>query len=313
MKKMIAYIIVGVVILLVLGGVFLVLKYKIMKNEENTGSGNMQYVTGVALFNPLDKRVLTKQGEAVLIEAIDKGDYSTEVVNTTDYEGRDGWKSYIEKGIYLEAHYPDYRLPDTYIIPTGMAHWKEGRAYKLVSAGGINSDGKQVDKIEFNNFKLSDFLNEDPNFIKELAPARRPVSLMLQLSGQDVDFELRINDRLVIYPPVRNGGVIPLVIGGEGSFNFGININDYLTAEIPNIPSDKILSPDQQGINVIRIKVKNVMSDKAGLHVTVTDAKKQGSVIIDQEINQNNLVEGGGQDFNLQIEPGWDLIKQESN
>ncbi len=299
------YIIVGVVILSVLGGVFFVFKDKIMKNEENTGSGNMQYVTGVALFNPLDKRVLTKQGEAVLIEAIDKGDYSTEVVNTTDYEGRDGWKSYIEKGIYLEAHYPDYRLPDTYIIPTGMAHWKEGRAYKLVSAGGINSDGKQVDKIEFNNFKLSDFLNEDPNFIKELAPARRPVSLMLQLSGQDMEFDLYINDK---WYNTKNP------IGGGSNFSYGIPINRYMSSEEDSgVPEGKIIDPEMYGANVIHVKIKNIYSGSSSLNVKVVDAKKQGSVIIDQDIRPESLVEGGGQDFSLQIEPGWDLIKQESN
>lgn len=282
-KKMIIYIVAIVVLTSVVAVIFYMLKGKV-GGRDIPDTALREYATGVHLYNDLDKRVLTKQGELLIMEAIENEDYSIEVVNTT-YDGKDGWKSRVEKGIWLWVNYPDYREPDLYIIPTELAYWREGAAFL------IHSFDKKVDKIQFNNFILTDYLNEDPNFVRETGVKKREVSLMLTLTGQNMGFSVAVNGKNVEMknPP-------EMAIDGVNSFYFSVPLNKYLML-------------GRKSANTVEISSIKPAVD-AGLHVTLSDSKRQNISLIDQDVKSSNLVEGGGQQFSFQIEADWELIDQ---
>jgi hypothetical protein len=178
MKKMIIYIVITLIVLCLVGG--LVYYFNMKVDNETTAGGNMRFVTGEYLYNSLDKRVLTNQGKDILLKAIEDEDYTIETKDIS----YDKWKASVEKGIWLHISFPNWREPDVYIIPTGLDGWIDGQAFLRYDRAKINkvSINEKVDIIKFNDFKLIDFLNEDPNFVREIAPAKRPVSLMLKYS-----------------------------------------------------------------------------------------------------------------------------------
>lgn len=278
-----------VIVIAVVGGVAYLFKDKFIKNTMEKDNIRIE------LINPIDKRVLTKQGIDIITEAIKDGDYSIKVVNTS-YDDR---KDRIEKSIRLTINTSDNRY--SYIIPSEMLYWEEGRAYKFETT---QENNKKVDIIRFNNFKLSDFLNEDPNFIKELTPTKREVSFMINFSGEDVKFGLTINKFGFPNDWLTKGD-------GTGSFSYGMPINKYLSYETLSVPADKIIDPEMQGINTIKISSIKTKSNYAKLHITIIDVNNQNAVFIDKDIDLNSLTNGGEEELNFQIMPDWELIKQD--
>jgi hypothetical protein len=190
------YIIIGVVVAILISTGVYIYKNKTM-NDKNSEKNNIK----IELINPIDKRVLTKQGIDIITKAINDEDYGIEVVNTSYTDKKDR----IEKSIHLRVNTADNRY--SYIIPSEMLYWEEGQAYKYNPTKEIKG---KWDIIKFNNFKLSDFLNEDPNFIKD----SRMLNMFENQSGYEVPHIISISPN-----PVKAGEKVKIIGTGFSKHN----------------------------------------------------------------------------------------------
>jgi hypothetical protein len=245
-----------------------------MNNNYTLERDNMK----IEFINPVDKRILTQQGEEILLKEIHNEDYSTEVINTS----YDEWEAEISKVTRLVIE--DTGSHCTYIIPTGIAGWTEGRAFVTCSEPTETTSENtsqpvtvKYNKIQFNNFKLSDFLNEDNKYVIDYVLEKRKVKYALKYSGSGVTFHILINDKQIVFSDntTKNNSVW----GDGNSFSMSIPINKYLT----------------YGKNTIKTTLVERLSNNVSLHAVLLDTNKQSGVFeegnVDLDTGSTNILE----------------------
>lgn len=140
-----------------------------------------------------------------------------------------------------------------------------------------------------------------------LGASSHKASFELSIVGQDIEFQVSINGQ----PVDTNQPPIPPMPGSADSFNFSLPINKYVSADnASRVPQGKILDPDMIGSNIISIGVNKLLSSRAKLHITLIDSNKPNVVIVDRDVDSNNLVEGGGQQFRFSVSSDTELVQQ---
>jgi len=226
------------------------------------------------LINPLDKRIFTKQGEQLLIDLVKNGDYSTEAVNT-EYGD---WQPIIEKGVRLKL--TDNNTGSFFIIPSDIAHWREGMAFEFIPTNMSQNTSFKVNKIYFNKFKLTNFLSMDSNTIIPLSEMKEIASYHLQFEGNGVEFLVLINNK-----QVSSGS--DAFFGSQLNFSVDIPINKYLSV----------------GNNTLIITPKNI-SNNSRLHVTITNLNRQNDIIQDGDILLNTVT--ATTDFSVPVDVNFE-------
>ncbi len=128
---------------------------------------------------------------------------------------------------------------------------------------------------------------------------RTKASYVLQITGGYFETKIFINNKYV-----------NSIDSPNSIHTTGFLINKYLSYEMQGVPEGKIVDPDMQGHNTIRIGPIKTSSKDAKLYVKIIDKLNPGAIYFDKDINfdtlGNNTVE-----IDLQIESDAELVNQQ--